>query len=56
MRAEVHLFDVDEGLYGQRLRVGVVDRLRDERRFGGIDELREQLGRDEGEARMRLAV
>jgi riboflavin kinase/FMN adenylyltransferase len=56
MRAEVHLFDVEEDLYGRRLRVGVVDRLRDERRFGGIDELREQLGRDEGEARMRLAV
>jgi riboflavin kinase/FMN adenylyltransferase len=56
LRAEVHLFDIDEDLYGRPLRVHVIARLRDERRFGGVEELREQLGRDEEEARSRLAV
>ena len=34
---EVNLFDVDEDLYGRRLRVEFVRRLRGERRFGSVD-------------------
>ncbi|MCC6552455.1 MAG: riboflavin biosynthesis protein RibF [Polyangiaceae bacterium] len=48
---EVHLFDVDEDLYGARLRVHLIARLRPERRFSGLPELREQIARDAAAAR-----
>ena len=53
--AEVHLFDVDADLYGQRLAVDLVARLRDERRFDGVDALVAQLGRDREAALSALA-
>ncbi len=46
---EAHLFDLPEArrdLYGARLRVHFVARLRDERRFAGFDELKAQIERD----------
>jgi riboflavin kinase/FMN adenylyltransferase len=52
---EAHLFDVDEDLYGARLRVHLVARLRAEQRFSGLDALRAQIARDAAEARERLA-
>jgi len=52
--AEVHLLDHDEDLYGARLRVHLIARLRPERRFAGLDELRAQIGRDAGDARALL--
>jgi riboflavin kinase/FMN adenylyltransferase len=52
---EVHLFGTDRDLYGQRLAVDVLARLRDERRFGGVDEIAAQLGRDAEAARAVLA-
>ena len=52
---EVHLFDFDGDLYGQTLTVDVVARLRDERRFDGINGLVAQLREDEGQAREALA-
>lgn len=52
---EVHLFDVDADLYGARLRVHLVDRLRPEQKFAGLDALKAQIGRDAQEARARLA-
>ena len=55
-RAEVHLFDVDQDLYGRRLSVDVVARLRGERRFDGVDALVAQLGRDREDARAVLAA
>ena len=51
---EVHLFDTDADLYGRTLAVDVVERLRDERPFDGVDALRQQLGRDEAAARAAL--
>ena len=51
---EVHLLDHDEDLYGARLRVHLVSRLRPERRFSGIEELRAQISADAAEARQRL--
>lgn len=38
-RLEVHLFDVDLDLYGRTLVVGLVGRIREERRFGSVEEL-----------------
>ena len=43
---EVHLFEVDQDLYGKRLRVEFIHRLRDERRFPGVEALKEQIGKD----------
>jgi riboflavin kinase / FMN adenylyltransferase len=51
---EVHLFDFDGDLYGHRLRVGYVARLRDERRFPSVEALRAQIERDVAEARRLL--
>ena len=43
---ETHVFDFNRDLYGTTLRVGFVQRLRDERRFDSLDALREQIGAD----------
>lgn len=43
---EVHLLDFSGDLYGKRLRVQFVDRLRDEMRFDGLDALVHQIGLD----------
>lgn len=48
---EVHLLDGDAELYGQRLRVAFVERLRGEHRFAGIAELRAQIEHDCAQAR-----
>jgi len=48
---EAHLFDFDGDLYGQRLRVQFVARLREERRFDGLGALKAQIARDVDEAR-----
>jgi riboflavin kinase/FMN adenylyltransferase len=52
---EVHLFDTDRDLYGARLRVHLVARLRPEQRFAGLDALKAQIARDAADARARLA-
>ncbi len=53
---EVHLFDFDEDLYGQHLRVEFVRRQRGERRFESVDELIVQMDRDANRARQMLAA
>lgn len=49
--SEVHLFDLDEDLYGAKLRVHLIARLRDERRFPGVEALRAQIADDVRTAR-----
>jgi riboflavin kinase/FMN adenylyltransferase len=49
---ETHIFDVDLDLYGQSIRVGFVQRLRDERAFESLDLLRAQIDADCRRARM----
>lgn len=51
---EVHILDFDGDLYGKRVETEFVARLRDERRFRSLDELKAQLGRDAQAARMAL--
>jgi riboflavin kinase/FMN adenylyltransferase len=51
---EVHLFDLPEeqrDLYGDTLRVHFIARLREERRFPGLDALRTQIAEDASNAR-----
>jgi riboflavin kinase/FMN adenylyltransferase len=56
---EVHVLDTDADLYGQTLRLGFVQRLRDERRFPDVDALKAQIDADVRRARRlfdRLSV
>lgn len=54
---EVHLFDFEGDLYGRRLRVGFVSRIRGERRFDGLEALKAQIDRDaEAARRINAAV
>jgi riboflavin kinase/FMN adenylyltransferase len=48
---EVHLIDFRGDLYGQELSVDFLERLRDTRPFGGVDELIAQLRTDVERAR-----
>jgi riboflavin kinase/FMN adenylyltransferase len=43
---ETHILDFKDNLYGNSMRVEFIDRLRDERRFEGIDALAAQISRD----------
>jgi riboflavin kinase / FMN adenylyltransferase len=51
---EAYLLDFDGDLYGRRLRLDVLHRLRDERRFDSIDALVAQIADDVAEVRARL--
>lgn len=48
---EVHLLDTTEDLYGATLRVEFTARLRDEKRFASLDDLRRQITQDVSSAR-----
>jgi len=50
-RAEVHLLDYDEDLYGKELTVRFVDRIRGEKKFDSAQELVDRIGLDVLEAR-----
>jgi len=49
---ETHIFDLDKDLYGSTIRVGFVQRLRDERAFESLDLLRAQIDADCRRARV----
>ena len=53
---EVHVFRLHEDLYGQRLLVSFVERLRPEKRFDSIEALKAQLERDAEKAEELLGV
>ena len=52
---EAHLFDFDGDLYGQRLRVDFVGKIRDEARFANLDDLTARMHLDSIEARRILS-
>jgi riboflavin kinase / FMN adenylyltransferase len=47
---EVHILDFDKNIYGEEVRVGWYKRIRSERKFNGIDELKIQIEKDKNEA------
>jgi riboflavin kinase/FMN adenylyltransferase len=53
---EVHLFDFDGDLYGRRIRVRFVDKLREETHFDDLDALVAQMDRDAAQARDALGL
>jgi riboflavin kinase/FMN adenylyltransferase len=54
-RFEVHLFDFSGDLYGRVLRVQLIDYLRPEAKFDGLDALKTQIAADAAQARAVLA-
>jgi riboflavin kinase / FMN adenylyltransferase len=54
-RLEVHLFDFAEDLYGRHLRVRLIEFLRPEKKFDGLDALQAQIAEDSARARAILA-
>jgi riboflavin kinase / FMN adenylyltransferase len=43
---EVHLIDFDGDIYNQSLTISFIERIRDERKFGNLGQLKEQLAKD----------
>lgn len=52
VRIETHLFGFDADIYGAPVRIGFVQRLRDERAFASVDALRAQIENDCARARV----
>ena len=52
---EVHILDFNQNIYGQKIRVNFVKRIRDEIKFASIEQLSEQIKQDVMEARKILA-
>lgn len=47
---EAHIFDFHENIYGKEVQVQFVKRLREEKKFSGIEDLKDQLKKDQAEA------
>ncbi|MBO4316932.1 MAG: hypothetical protein J5855_01450 [Mailhella sp.] len=43
---ETHLLDFKEDIYGMHVEIDFLDRIRDEKRFSSVNELKEQISRD----------
>jgi len=55
-RLEANLFDFDGDIYGRHLRVSLVEFIRPERKFSGLDALKAQISEDAARARAILAA
>jgi riboflavin kinase/FMN adenylyltransferase len=55
LRLEVHLFDWQEAIYGERMEVELVRHIRGEQKFDGMDALKAQITKDCAEAKLILA-
>jgi len=53
---EAHLFDTDQDLYGKHLRVALIDFIREERKFDGLQALKAQIAADSAAARRLLSA
>jgi riboflavin kinase/FMN adenylyltransferase len=53
---ETHLLDVNLDLYGSSLEVQFISRIRDEKRFNGIGELKAQIQKDADQAKQQLKM
>ena len=43
---EVHIFEFSQNIYGKKINVEFLHKLRDEKKFNGLDELKEQIFKD----------
>lgn len=53
--AETHIFDFNQDIYGKPIKVNLLEFIRSERKFSGVQELAEQISRDVIQARRVLA-
>ncbi len=53
---EVHILDFDENIYDRKIRVNFIERIRNEKKFDGIAELKSQIHQDIEAARKILAT
>jgi riboflavin kinase / FMN adenylyltransferase len=54
VRVEAHLLDFAAELYGQELELGLIEKLRDEKKFASLEELRAQIARDIQDAKAKF--
>ncbi|MDR3184828.1 MAG: riboflavin biosynthesis protein RibF [Prevotellaceae bacterium] len=47
---ETHIFDFNEDIYGQPIEVRLVHRIREERRFNSLEELKQQIAKDKDDS------
>lgn len=52
---EVHFFDFNKDLYGKKIQVDILDRIRDEVKFDSLDDLKNQLAKDQETATSLIA-
>ena len=53
---EVHIFDFDQKIYNQTVTISFVKRIRDEKKFYGLEELSQQLIKDKKEIRKLFLI
>jgi riboflavin kinase/FMN adenylyltransferase len=53
---ETHIFDFDQDIYGETLRIALIEYLRPEQKFDGIEALKQRIEIDSGIARRMLAI
>lgn len=53
---EVNIFDFNDNIYGEQLRIHVLQQLRNEIKFDGLEALKAQLGRDKADAAALLRL
>lgn len=46
LRIEVHIFDFDKEIYGTELAITIVEKIREEQKFDGIEKLKQQISKD----------
>ncbi|ADH86352.1 bifunctional riboflavin kinase/FAD synthetase [Desulfurivibrio alkaliphilus] len=56
LAAETHIFDFNQDIYGQPIKINLLKHLRGERKFSGPEELAAQIARDVTEAKEVLAA
>ena len=54
LRVEAHLLEFSDDLYGQELELTFIEKVREEKKFGSLDELRKQIACDVDQAKKRL--
>ncbi len=54
LRVEAHLLDFSGDLYGRELEIEIGEKLRDEQKFGSLEELKAQIARDVAGAKRRF--
>jgi len=56
LQLETHIFDFSDDLYGQRLHVEFISKIRDEAKFDSFEQLKQQIQDDAKQARASLAT